>query len=325
MKRILVIIILLAGSAGGWYLWDTHGAAQRNAPSEFFGNIDIREVRLGFRVGGRVREVLRDEGDLVVAGDTLARLDDEPFRNALAQAQAQTMALAARLTELRNGSRAEEIEQARKNLAASETTRKNAGQIYERQKQLVSMAAVARQDFDNAESAWRRATAQRDAAKASLDLLQAGARSEQIAQAEANLAAARATLAQTQTQLKDTELVAPEDGVVLTRSVEAGSIVQPGTTAMSVSLVAPVWARAYVPETQLGLVHPGRKVLVFTDSRPDPYHGQVGDVSPRAEFTPKSVETQELRTSLVYRFRVIVSDADSGLRQGMPVTIRLAE
>jgi len=126
-------------------------------------------------------------------------------------------------------------------------------------------------------------------------------------------------------QLADTELHAPSNGVILTRAQEVGAIVQAGATVLTLSLQTPVWVRAYVDEPHLGDVHPGAKVEVFTDSKPDqPYHGQVGYISPRSEFTPKSVETEELRTSLVYRLRVVVSDPDASLRQGMPVTVKLA-
>jgi HlyD family secretion protein len=325
VKRILVFFLLLATAAGGWYFWHTQSATRDNPPPTFHGNVDIREVRLGFRIGGKVREVLKEEGDAVGAGEIVARLDAEPFQNAVDQAEAEVGAIAARLAELQNGARSEDIEQARKNLAATKATYDNARLIFERQRQLVASGAVAKQDFDTARSTFEAARARMGSAKAALDLLLAGSRPEQIRQAEANLEAARAALSQARTQLADTVLTAPEAGVALTRVVEQGSIVQPGSTALTISLVSPVRVRAYVPEPQLGLVHPGRKVLVFTDSRPEPYQGQIGDVSPRAEFTPKSVETEELRTALVYRFRVVVLDADQGLRQGMPVTVKLAE
>ncbi|NCD25224.1 MAG: secretion protein HlyD [Deltaproteobacteria bacterium] len=323
MKRILVFVLLLAAAAGGWLWWTNQEARRRSAPLEFHGNIDIREVRLGFRVSGRVREVLKEEGDPVRSGEIVARLDDEPFRNAVDQARAQVGALEARLEELKNGTRPEEIDRARKNLAATEAARENARIVFTRQQRLLGQSVVAQQDFDTARTALDSATAQRDAARAALDLALAGARDEQIAQAKANLEAARAALAQAQTQLGDTVLAAPEEGVVLTRAVEPGSIVQAGSIVLTESLLAPVRARAYAPEPRLGLIHPGREVLVFTDSRPEPYHGRIGDVSPRAEFTPKTVETTELRTALVYRFRVLILDADQGLRQGMPITVRL--
>lgn len=325
MKRIIIMFLLLAAVVGGWFAWKTMNPGQGNSAPVFHGNVDIREVRLAFRVGGRVAEVLKEEGDVVAPSEIVARLDDEPFQIAVDQARAQAAQLEARLKELRNGSRPEEIEQARENLAAAEAALRNSQLVFERSKQLIASGSVARQDFDTARSAFQADQARRDGVRAALNLILAGARPEQISQAEAGLEAARASLAQAHTALADTRLTAPEGGVVLTRVVEPGSMVQAGSTALTVSLSSPVRVRAYAPEPQLGLVHPGRKVLVFTDSRSEPYHGQVGDVSPRAEFTPKSVETQELRTALVYRFRVVVKDADQGLRQGMPVTVRLAD
>lgn len=325
MKRAVILFFLLAAAlAGGWY-WQHEYGHTRNGTPVFYGNVDIREVRLGFRVGGRVLEVLKEEGDPVAAGDVLARLDDELFRNAVNQAEAKTAQLLARLEELRHGSRPEEIERARKNLLAAEAATENTRLVFERLQKLVHTGAAARQDFDTARAAYHEAQARRDAARAELKLFQAGARSEQIDQAQAAYDAARAELAQARVHLADTVLTAPEPGVLLTRAVEPGSMVQAGSTAVTVSLGQPVRIRAYAPEPELGQVFPGREALVYTDSRPEPYHGQIGDVSPRAEFTPKSVETTDLRTSLVYRFRVTVRDADNGLRQGMPVTVRLAE
>jgi HlyD family secretion protein len=162
------------------------------------------------------------------------------------------------------------------------------------------------------------------AAEAKLKLLESGFRTEEIAAADAKVEQAKAAHATAALRLQDTELKAPSDGVVLTRSLEPGAIVQAGATAISLSLENPVWVRAYVHERELGQVPPGTKVLLTTDSRPDKaFHGKVGFVSPRAEFTPKSVETPELRTSLVYRLRVVVEDSDGSLRQGMPVTVSL--
>lgn len=323
MKRLLIALALAALLLAAWFVWKA-GTRGAHAPLVFHGNVDIREVNLAFRVAGRVQTVLKDEGDPVQPGEPLARLDDEPYRHALAQAEAQAAAAAARLDELKNGSRPEEIAQARATLAAADATLANARLLLDRQRELLASRTISQQAFDDADAAFREASARREASAASLDLLLAGARAEQILQAEASLRAAQATLATVRTQLADTTLTAPEAGIVLTRAIEPGAIVQAGATALSVSLLSPVWARAYAPEPHLGQIQPGRPVLVYTDSRDEPYHGRIGDVSPRAEFTPKTVETSTLRTSLVYRFRVIVSDADPGLRQGMPITVKLA-
>ena len=326
MKRVMILVLLLAAAAGGgWYAWYAYFAPGKDSAPVFHGNVDIREVRLAFRVGGRVADILKEEGDRVTSGETVARLDALPYENAVDLAAARVGQLAARLEELENGSRPEEIERARKNLAEARAALDNTRRVYDRQRRLVNDGAVARQDFDTAKAAFEAAQARYGAAQASLELIRAGARSEQIAQARAGLEEARAALEQARIQLADTVLKAPADGVILTRVVEPGSMVQAGGTVLTESLTEPVRIRAYAPEPMLGLMQPGREVLVFTDSRTEAYHARIGDVSPRAEFTPKSVETEELRTALVYRFRAVVTDADELLRQGMPVTVRLAE
>ena len=168
--------------------------------------------------------------------------------------------------------------------------------------------------------------------------MEAGFRSEEIAAAEAAAGAAEAGVGASEAavlqadaavktaeiRLADTELKSPSDGIVITRALEPGSIIQAGPTVMTLSLEKPVWVRAYVHEPQLGKFPPGTRVTLRTDGNPDHvFHGTVGFVSPRAEFTPKSVETEELRTSLVYRLRIVVEDSDGSLRQGMPVTVSL--
>jgi HlyD family secretion protein len=160
------------------------------------------------------------------------------------------------------------------------------------------------------------------ASRQALALAVEGARTEEIAAAEAAFEGASAQWDQASTQLEDTQLLAPNNGIILTRVREPGAIVAAGAPVYTVSLTDTIYVRAYVDEPHLGRVIPGAKVIVSTDSSDKQYSGQVGFVSPRAEFTPKSVETPELRTDLVYRLRIVIPDADDGLRQGMPVTIR---
>jgi HlyD family secretion protein len=158
-------------------------------------------------------------------------------------------------------------------------------------------------------------------AQQSHSLMQEGARQEDIRAAAASLAAAEAARAQAETALEDTRLLAPADGIILARVLEPGSMVTPQNPVYTLALPNPVYIRAYAAETQLGQVAPGTPVRVTTDSSAKVYAGKVGFVSPRAEFTPKSVETTALRTDLVYRLRIVVPDGEEGLRQGMPVTI----
>jgi HlyD family secretion protein len=145
---------------------------------------------------------------------------------------------------------------------------------------------------------------------------------EDIDAARAQLADREAALQVAQRQLTDSDLTAPSQGVVLSRVREVGAIVAAGETVFVLSLTNPVWVRSYVSEMDLGRVKPGMEVSVKIDTPGAPVlKGRIGFISPTAEFTPKTVETQELRTALVYRIRIIVPDAGDILRQGMPVTV----
>lgn len=325
-KRLPIIIVLLLLVGFGVWFVRARSRTESTRASQLYGNVDIREVNLGFRVSGRVAEVLRDEGDVVKAGEVVARLDDEPYRREVDEARGQVAALRAHLQLLEAGNRPQEIAQARALVREREVTAANAERTYKRQEELLGSKAVSIQERDEAEATYRESEARLNSAREQLNLLEAGFRAEDIAQAKADLARAEASLSSAELRVQDTILRSPSDGVVLTRAQEPGAILQPGTTVLTVSLEKPVWVRAYINEPDLGRIHPGMKVQVYTDSRPGmPYSGQIGYVSPRAEFTPKNVETSELRTSLVYRLRVVVDNPDPGLRQGMPVTVKLIQ
>lgn len=319
---ILILVLLLAGAGTAWFLGARH--RERNRVLRAYGNVDIREVNLGFRVAGRVSEVLCDEGDAVKAGQVLARLDDEPYRREVDEASAEVDAARARLDLEEAGNRPQEIAAQRAVVNERKVTAANAERLYNRQENLFGKKVASVQERDDAQAAYDEAQARLHSAQEQLDLLEAGFRPEEIAQARAELAGAQAGLATAKLHVEDSTLKAPSAGVILTRAEEPGAVLQPGATVLTLSLTRPVWVRAYMSEPDLGRIHPGMKVEVFTDSRPGkPYSGQIGYISPRAEFTPKNVETPELRTSLVYRFRVVVNNPDEALRQGMPVTVKI--
>lgn len=321
-KILIAVLLVVVAVVAGWF-YKKHQREQAGTLS-LYGNVDIREVNLGFRVTGKLAKLVYDEGDKVKAGEMIANLDDEPYRDQAASARGQLESLRARLQLRETGNRPEEIAQARSLVREREATAANAQRLVKRSEELVPVKAVSIQDRDNAAANSDEAEARLKSARENLALLEAGFRSEDIAQAKADFAQAEAALATAELQVKDTVLTAPADGVILTRAQEAGAILQAGATVFTLSLQNPVWVRAYVHEPDLGRIHPGMKVQVFTDSRRDqPYTGQIGFISPRAEFTPKSVETPVLRTALVYRLRIVIANPDEGLRQGMPVTVKL--
>lgn len=323
MKRLarpaLLIVVLLL--VAGW-VWKEQRDAERNN-GLLYGNVDIREVEMAFRQSGRLQSVLVDEGDRVKKGDLLAELDDQPLRDALARADAELQAAQAELQKLQRGSRDQEIRRGEAQVAQAKAALDLATVEFKRQTALKAKGVTSQQALDAATTTRDEASAALAVAQQSLSMLREGARSEDVAAGEARLAAATAARAQAQTALDDAKLIAPSDGVVLSRIKEPGSLLVGPTTVLTLSLTDPIYVRAYVPETQLASVAPGTQVWIRSDSSDKTYTAQVGFVSPRAEFTPKSVETAELRTDLVYRLRIVVRESNGGLLQGMPVTVYL--
>lgn len=323
MKRFAPIVLgVLVIVALGWM------AIQRYAggppPGTLYGNVEIRQVDLAFNAEGTVVAMTKREGDTVATGEQIARLDDATYRSALALSQARRDAAKAALDKLQNGTRPEDIAQARANLNVAKATLVDAKVTYDRQMGLAQTNATTRQLVDDARRGLDAATAQQAQAQAALDEAIAGPRVEDIDAAKAQLSESEAALDLSRTQLDRTVLKAPCDGIVMTRVIEPGTVVLPTSPVYSVAITGEVWVRAFVPETMLNRAAPDTEVRITTDAKNGHvYHGKIGYVSPEAEFTPKTVETPELRTQLVYRIRIRMTDADSGIRQGQPVTIQL--
>ena len=325
-KRLTIILGVVAVlSIASWFVYQQF-SADHVRPLTLQGNIDIRQVNVGFRVSGRVKEMKPEEGDVVRAGDLIAQLDDAPYQDQAHLAEAQVAQAQAAYTKMVNGYRAEEIEQARAQLAQTKANYQNALRNFERQDALQQGHVISKSDYDNALATRDSLKGQVDVAQANLDLELAGNRAEDIENAKAQLDNAKANLAMAQQNLTDCQLVAPVDGVIITRAVEPGTIASTSSVIYSICQNEPVWVRTYVGERDLGRIYPGMKALVSNDTNPNrPYVGQIGFISPVAEFTPKNVETRELRTDLVYRLRVIITKPDRYLRQGMPVSLRMVD
>jgi HlyD family secretion protein len=270
MKKRILILLLIIAIAGGVYWYRQHEVklAEADPALVLYGNVDIRELTLAFRVPGRLAVMTLEEGDRVIPGQMIAQLDKRPFQDELAVREAQ--------------------------LREAEAALINAEKQFARLEALLRNKSVSQSDYDEALAA-------RDEIKAKVDT-------------------AKALVEQSRTNLTDTSLSSPSEGTVLTRVLEPGAIAAAGQTIYSISLDRPVWVRAYVEEPDLGNIYTGQKVRVKTDSGGD-YEGQIGFISPRAEFTPKTVETPSVRTSLVYRLRISVDNPNLALKQGMPVTV----
>lgn len=327
MKKLIVVIVVIAAAAAGGYAyvfrpWESPRPADTGIV--LHGNIDIREADLAFNVGGRVESMEVEEGATVRKGQLLATLDAATYMAQVDAAEAQVAAQKAVLDRLLAGSRSQEIQKARADVAAIQADLEDARSTLERTRKLAKQDFASQQKLDNDQARVDSAKARLKAAQQTLALAVEGPRNEEIVEARARLEVQKADLALTLQHLDYTKLHAPADGTVKTRISEPGAVVLAQTPVYTLALTDPVWARTFVAEPDLGRVHPGMKAKVFTDSAPDKaYEGWIGYISPVAEFTPKTVETREIRSSLVYRLRVYVKNPDNGLRQGMPVIVRL--
>ena len=282
MRRLLLFLLLLIAVAiviNFFYPFEFSKFYSKwiSKPEEenvliLYGNVDIRQVDLGYRVSGRIQSMTFEEGDFVPVGALMGVLDKQPYEDQVKEAQAHIESVEASL--------------------------QNAQLLVERRQLLLGTGGISQQEIDDAISShnvfW------------------------------ANLKEAQAALGVAMTSLQDTELYSPSNGTILTRIRETGTVVRAADPIYTLSLISPIWVRAYVSEAQLGLIFPGMLAEVYTDTPGGRvYQGHIGFISPVAEFTPKTVETTQLRTDLVYRLRVIADNPDEGLRQGMPVTVKL--
>lgn len=319
----IVFVALVAAATGAW-VWRDQESPGPTTTLTLYGNVDIRQVELAFSVRERIAEMRVEEGDRVRRGRVLATVNRARFQQAVARAKARVEAQRQVVARLEAGSRPEEIRQARAEVEAARAQARNARQTYERLKGLAQRQLASQEQADNAQAAFDAAEARLEANRQALNLALAGARKEDIAAARATLRAERAALSLARRDLHDTALRAPADGIIRDRILEPGDMGSPERPVYTLALTDPAWVRAYVPEPDLGRIRPGLAAQVQTDTYPDKrYTAWVGAVSPTAEFTPKSVQTPEIRTDLVYQVRIHVCNPRQELRLGMPVTVTI--
>jgi len=382
MKKIFPIIILLAAIGGGIWWWrDTHATDPNRILVS--GNLELTLVDLSFKTAGRMTELDVKEGDWVKKGQVIARLDplqlqqqklrDQAavisaesnyrqmqtsiaFQKAtlesdVAARRAEVNEAQAKLDQLLNGSRKEDIQQAESAVNDARAQLEFARSDWGRMQALYKNEDISKQQYDQSRMKFDSATAQLHQADDKLALVKAGPRTEEIAAARATVARTQASLRTSeasrlelerkeqellqrdaeinrsraqegisQSELDDTVITAPIDGVVLVKSAEAGEVLAAGTTIVTIGDLDHPWLRAYINETDLGRVKLGQKVKLTTDSyQGKVYWGTVSYIASEAEFTPKQIQTKEERVKLVYRIKVDVDNSSHDLKNNMPV------
>ncbi len=275
-NRLLIILAICIAVAGGIYYYFFR-TVPNTSELTLYGNVEVRQVDLGFKVAGKIDSLLREEGDHVKKGDLLGTLDTTTYQAERRKADANIANLQAQLV--------------------------TAQASYDRRESLYNQGVIAKEDLET----YRKTR----------DMMQA--------QLDAAIEAANVS----EDSVQHTKLYAPDDGIVTVRAKEVGSVVSTSNIVYTIALDHPLWIRTYVDEANLGNIKPGMKVTILTDSV-DPatnqkktYTGTIGYISPTAEFTPKTVQTESLRPDLVYRVRINVEGDAPFLRQGMPVTVKV--
>lgn len=328
-QRIPLFVLLVAVVVAGSYVITPLLRGQLRSDGLIVsGNIEAHESLLSFKVQGLIAEMPVQEGQWVEQGTVIARLEGDDLRQQVAVDEAALRKSEAELALALAGTRRQQIEAAEQTLLDAQADLKQKKLDYERAKDLYAEGAIAKNTRDLAETDLKRARAVEQRAKEQYDEAVEGTRKEDIAISRANVQQAHEKLRLSRIQLDYTELRAPKAGVILVRQAELGEVVAPGTPVVTLADLDHIWMRAYISETDLGRVRWGQSATIRTDTYPGKgYPGRVSFIASKAEFTPKSVQTQAERVTLVYRIKIDIENPNHELKPGMPAdaTIELTK
>ncbi|MBF7065424.1 HlyD family efflux transporter periplasmic adaptor subunit [Aliarcobacter butzleri] len=323
-KKLTIALIILLISFISYKIYSNIFLKNENNLT-FYGNIDTRTVNVGFRFLGKIENITKDEGEIVKKDEFLVKLDTASLEKSLEELNEKIFASKLELSKLQTGYRQEEILEAKAAMEEAIENLNKTKDTYNRQANLFKTKSTSEENFTISQLNYKQALATLDKAKALYELRKNGYRDEDIKIQESNLKSLEIQAEKLKIDLNDSVIKAPVDGVILTRFKEIGAITNAGESILEIAKTDEFWVRAYIDEKNLGNIKPGLKMSIQTDSRSENYEGVIGFISPVAEFTPKNIETQELRADLVYSFRVIIKNPDDKIRQGMPVTLKIAQ
>lgn len=326
-KVISIVVVIIALVIISLWVWKYNNKNQKDNDLTLYGNVDIRQVSLAFEQSGRIEKLLVQEGDKVKAGQVLATLNTNSLEIQAKQAQAQLKVQQEAIVKQQVGARPEEISQAKAQLASTQADLDKASKNLQRLQILVNSTdgrAISQQELDYAKSNQHSAEAAVRERQANLELIIKGARQEDREATRAQYEVTKANLDLINYNLTQAELKSPANAVVQARLQEVGDMTTAQKAVYTLALTDPKWIRVYVNEQDLSSIKMGGTAQVIRDAYPNqPINGKIGYISSVAEFTPKTVQTDEIRTTLVYEVRVYVNDPNDQLKMGQPVTVKV--
>lgn len=330
MKKIIiagiVVMVVIVAITAYWVMNKDEDSVNELT---LYGNVDIRQVSLAFEGSGRIKALNVQEGDRVQEGQVLAVLDTQALDIQSKQAQAQLVVQQQAVDEQDAGTRPEEIAQAKAQVVSVQAQLDKATKDLQRYQALFNSTggkAISKQEIDGAQSNVNTAIASVKERQANLVLLEKGARKEDRTAAKAQVDVTKANLDLMQYKIAQSQLRSPVNAVVRARLQEVGDMTTAQKTVYTLALTNPKWVRVYANEADLSEIKIGSTAQVIRDSKPSqPIQGTIGYISSVAEFTPKTVQTEDIRTTLVYEVRVYVQDINDQLKMGQPVTVKMAK
>ena len=330
MKKIIiagiVVMVVIVAITAYWVMNKDEDSVNELT---LYGNVDIRQVSLAFEGSGRIKALNVQEGDRVQEGQVLAVLDTQALEIQAKQAQAQLVVQQQAVDEQDAGTRPEEIAQAKAQVVSVQAQLDKATKDLQRYQALFNSTggkAISKQEIDGAQSNVNTAIASVKERQANLVLLEKGARKEDRTAAKAQVDVTKANLDLMQYKIAQSQLRSPVNAVVRARLQEVGDMTTAQKTVYTLALTNPKWVRVYANEADLSEIKIGSTAQVIRDSKPSqPIQGTIGYISSVAEFTPKTVQTEDIRTTLVYEVRVYVQDLNDQLKMGQPVTVKMAK
>lgn len=309
------ILILAAVLMAAAYYLPTYSYSRHLTIS---GVVEIQEVRLGSKIGGRVAEVLIREGEVAPAGQVLVVFESPELQAQVQQQQSRVAAAEANLLKAKNGFRPEEIQQAKADVEAVEADLRLAETELQRYTKLFEEKVSVRADFEAAVANRKRMEGRAASAQAHYELMKAGTRSEEISLAEANLVEAQGRLKELEANLAEAKVIAPEKCLVEVVAVRTGDLIPPNQPVLRVLRADDMWVRAYVPETRLGEVRLGQDISVTIDSYPgQKFRGTVFQIASQSEFTPRNIQSADQRRFQVFGMKIRVEDTEGIFKSGM--------
>lgn len=321
MKKKIITGLLLLLLGTGVYLGYIKYHQVKPSVLTATGTIEATQVELNAKLAGTLQSLSISSGETVKKGQLIAvttrnDLVAQKERDALGVLQAQ-----AQLDDLTSGAREQEINNAQIAVNTAQTNLDQVSKDYHRDLALFQAQAIPQADMEKAATAFKQAQNQVDAAKGNLDLLLAGSRPDAIAAAKDQVAMSQAVLKSSEAQLADTQIICPINGTVLSKNFEAGEYVQAGASIATVADLNDMWVKVYIPTDDLPKIKLKEPIKVSVSGSAQKYPGWVEEIAAQGEFTPKTIQTKEERTNIVYGVKIKINNDNGTLKPGMPADV----